>query len=154
MKDVIYKEIWISTEMSQCCNCASHVLLFMKINWESNLRVVQIVIVKTMHSKWHNFTVIWGMWGVWNASRFFFAMSHKQFRLEWMMLFGMLLERLQGFGSSTVYCRCLYKSREKAADIFFILLSPTYLTSLCLPHSPPTYFHLTQRHTHTTHTRF
>lgn len=71
MKDVIYTEIWISVEMSQCCNCVSHFLLFMKINWETNLRVVQIVIVTTMHSRWHNFRVVWGMRGVWNGSNFF-----------------------------------------------------------------------------------
>lgn len=57
-------------EMSQCCNCVSHVLLFTKINCEANLGVMQMVVVKTMLSKWHNSGVIWGIRGAWNGSEF------------------------------------------------------------------------------------
>lgn len=112
MKDFISTEIWICREMSQCCKCVRHVLLCMKINWETNLRVMQIVIEKTMHSKWLNFRVVWGMWGVWNA------MSDKQFRKQYIMLFGILWESWQAFGCWTVYCTDAYTSRVKKQQTF------------------------------------
>lgn len=114
-----------SMEMSQCCNCVSHFLLFMKINWETNLRVMQIVILKTMHSKWHNSGVIWGIRGAWNGSKFVpwaksSLHSNESCCLEFCRSDCVDLDFELCVGDTCISC-----VEKKAADIFLFLLSPT-----------------------------
>lgn len=124
MKDVIYTEIWISMEMSQCCNSVSHFLLFMKTNWETNLRVMQIVIVKTKHSKWHNSEVIWGIWRVWNGSNVLpWAISSLDSN-EWCCLV-FCRSDCKVLDLELFIAEAYISHMKKAAVISLILLSPT-----------------------------